>query len=72
MFIRFRAEHYKVNGKDFVDVYDHDSKKTITFSLAQYRRIEKYLSWNGGIIYGEKEEDDGKKKARHGQEETQG
>ena len=55
MFIRFRAEHYKVNGKDFVEVYDHDSKKTITLSLRQYRRIEDILSNNGGIIYGEKE-----------------
>ena len=55
MFIRFNAIFFRRQGKNWVSVYDHKTGRTMVFSLRQYHRISKYLSYHGGVIYGEEE-----------------
>ena len=55
MFIRFNAIFFRRQGKNWVSVYDHKTGRTLVFSLRQYHRISKYLSYHGGVIYGEEE-----------------
>ena len=56
MFIRFRAEVFKVGNKTMVELYDHKTGRTLVMTLKQYHRISDILSNNGGIIFGHKEE----------------